>query len=247
MKTITSRSNELIKHVSSLTHKKYRDLHQEYIAEGVRTCITLIEHSAHLLHLFVTLDHKDSVPSSVADNNIVIVPDSVMLKLSSSAQPSGMIGQFKKPPTPSLDRLGAGIVLACVGDPGNVGTLIRTTAALGYKTVVCIDGADPYSPKAIQASAGTVGMVHIFECSWKELVDHKKSIALTALVISGGKKPQEIVQKNLLIVIGSEAHGIPHEWLSDCDQLLTLPMPGGTESLNAAIAGSIALYQTLLS
>jgi RNA methyltransferase, TrmH family len=123
-----------------------------------------------------------------------------------------------------------------------MGTLIRSCAAMNYKTVVCIKGTDPWSPKVVQASAGTIGMVNIFQVTWDELIQNKQNLNLCALVVSGGNKPQDIDLSNTLLVVGSEAHGIPDEWLGQCEQKLTLPMPGKTESLNAAVAGSIALY-----
>ena len=105
-----------------------------------------------------------------------------------------------------------------------------------------IEGVDPYSPKVVQASTGTIGMISLFQWSWQELLKNKGNLSLIALAVSGGKSPSEVTADNTLLVIGSEAHGIPKEWIEKCDDTLTLPMPGATESLNAAVAGSIALY-----
>ncbi len=87
-------------------------------------------------------------------------------------------------------------------------------------------------------------MLNIFQWSWEQLVAHKGKKKLSALVISGGKDTQKIKGEDTLLVVGSEAHGIPQEWIAACDQTITLPMPCGTERLNAAVAGSIALYLT---
>jgi TrmH family RNA methyltransferase len=96
----------------------------------------------------------------------------------------------------------------------------------------------------IQASAGTIASVKLFQLSWQELVKtaHEKNLSLCALVVSGGKPPSAINFSNSLLVIGNEAHGLSASMQHDCDQLMTIPMPGGTESLNAAVAGSIVLY-----
>lgn len=94
----------------------------------------------------------------------------------------------------------------------------------------------------VQATAGTIGMVHIIETDWQTLRTYHAD-KLCALVATGGKTPEELDKsKQRLLVVGNEAHGIPSEWLTDCNEKLTLPMPGSTESLNAAIAASIALY-----
>ncbi len=242
MKTITSRSHDVIKQIASLQQKKQRSTYNQFVAEGLRTCTTLIQSGHQPIQLFITEQHVQAAQKLVSDDKITLVPEHVMEKISSATTPSGIVGQFAIPPAPSADVLTAGLVLAQVSDPGNMGTLIRTTAALNHKSIVVVEGADPWSPKVVQASAGTIGMVHIFQWSWHELLTNKKAHQLIALAVKGGKKPSEFSMANTLLVVGSEAHGISDQWLADCDTQLTLPMPGSTESLNAAVAGSIALY-----
>lgn len=140
--------------------------------------------------------------------------------------------------------LTAGIVLAKLSDPGNVGTLIRTAVAMNVHTVVCVETVDPYSPKVVQASAGTLAAVNLVQLSWDELMQQKGNLQLCALIVSGGKKPSELTNSNTLLVIGSEAHGLPNDWFHACETTMTIEMPGNAESLNAAVAGSIALYLT---
>ncbi len=242
MKTISSRTNPAIKHAASLHNKKYRAKHQQFIAEGLRSVSTLI-HSNNLPEaLYVTENRVSDAQKLVDEYRIYLVEDHVMEKISSTSTPSGIVGVFPIPPEPSPDTLGAGIVLAQISDPGNMGTLIRTAAALNTQSIVIIQGTDPWSPKVVQASAGTIGIVSIFQWSWDKLQTHKGKNKLCALTIAGGKKPAEIDFKHTLLVVGSEAHGIPEERVANCDEKLTLPMPGGAESLNAAVAGSIALY-----
>jgi len=242
MKTINSRSNDTIKHVASLHQKKQRYAHRQYIAEGLRTSSTLIEHGAKLLQLFITEHHTQAAHQLVDEQYITLVSDPVMQKLSTASTPSGIIGHFAMPDTPSTHMLSSGLVLAQISDPGNMGTLIRTAVALNTQSIVVIGGTDPYSPKVLQSSAGTLAMVSIFQWEWHELLEHKGKYHLVALVVSGGKAPSELHTQDALLVVGSEAHGIPEQWITDCDARLTLPMPGSTESLNAAVAGSIALY-----
>jgi len=170
------------------------------------------------------------------------VKESVMKKISSAATPSGILAQFPIPLQLPLDQLSSGIVLAQVQDPGNAGTLIRTTAAMDKKTVVFIDSVDPWSPKVVQSTAGAIGLVNIFIISFETLVTHKKNTPLTALVAHNGKLAHPSNLSHSLIIIGNEAHGIPQQWVEQCDNQVTLAMPGKSESLNAAVAGSIALY-----
>jgi TrmH family RNA methyltransferase len=242
MKTILSRQNPLIKHVAQLQQSKNRVEYQECIAEGLRTCYTLITSGLQLKYLFATEAMMPHAQELLPDNTITHVNDEVMAKISTTKNPSGILGVFSIPSSSPVDMLSSGIVLAQVSDPGNMGTLIRSCAAMGQKTVVVIEGVDPWSPKVIHASAGTIGLVNIFQLSWNQLIEHKKDLSLCALVVSGGQNPSVINFKNTLLIIGNEAHGIPTEWLQNCDTKLTLPMPGEIESLNAAVAGSIALY-----
>lgn len=242
MHSITSRSNPLIKHVTSLQQKKYRLLHGQFCAEGERTCSTLIAAGLEPLHAFSTTAMLPTIQPLVDSNRIVELPLHVMEKISSSTTPSGLLCQFTIPISPEPTQLSVpGIVLVNLADSGNMGTLIRTAAAFNCNSVVLVEGADPWSPKVVQASAGTIGIVSLFEWSWQELIQHKKNYPLFALVVSGGNKPSAL-SRNALLAIGSEAHGIPDEWLTQCDATVTLPMPGNVESLNAAVAGSIALY-----
>lgn len=113
---------------------------------------------------------------------------------------------------------------------------------MGYKNVIIVQGCDPWSPKVIQASAGTIALVSIIQCSWEELIAKKGSTKLCALVVKDGYKPEDLDLKKSLLVVGNEAQGLPEAWIGQCEQKMTIPMPGNTESLNAAVAGSIALY-----
>ncbi len=242
MKTISSRTNPAIKQVASLHSKKGRITYKQFIAEGIRTCSAFINQKQLPVTLYVTQDHLANAQKLLSDDRIVVVDPHVMEKISSATTPSGIVGVFSIPAVPAPDQLQAGIVLARIADPGNMGTLIRTAAAMGIASIVVLEGADPFSPKVVQASAGTLSMVTIFQWEWEQLLAYKKDKTLCALVISGGKPPQQIDFANALIVVGSEAHGIPEAWVADCQEKLTLPMPGKAESLNSAIAGSIAMY-----
>jgi len=248
MKLITSRQNPEIKRVVELHDSTARKEQQLFIAEGVRTCATLIHSGIVPTTFFVTeriLDEAYSLISSC--DTVYQVTEDVMEKLSTAATPSGMLGVFPIPCAPTIEELQHGLVLAQISDPGNMGTLIRTCVALNIPNVVIIEGTDVWSPKVVQASAGTIGYVDIYQLSWNNLVARKKDLSLCALVVSAGTKPSELVNKNCLLIVGSEAYGLPQEWVEQCDQKLTIPMPGKAESLNAAIAASIALYEVFSS
>lgn len=239
---INSLTNDHVKHVVQLHAAKYRSKLQEYIAEGFRTIATIIKANNTPITLFVIEDCLYDARQLVNEKLIMIVTPEVMAKMSTSKSPSGFLALFRIPAQPSFDTLGAGVVLAQVTDPGNLGTLIRTAAAMNKKTVVCVETVDPWNPKVVQATAGAISLVSIFCINWQELLLNKKNIPLCALVATDGISPSAINLSNALIIVGNESHGIPQEWADQCDEKITLPMPGNFESLNAAVAGSIALY-----
>ena len=94
-----------------------------------------------------------------------------------------------------------------------------------------------------QSTAGALPLVRIWTPAVAEgLTPLAGGAPRTALVVQGGRSPRDLASGPRWVVVGGEARGIPEAWLAQCDDHLTLPMPGGTESLNAAVAGSIAAY-----
>ncbi len=241
MKLITSRQNPEIKSVASLKQAKERKAQQQFLAEGIRTIETLMATYTPIQLYLTEKLFNQKLMRSIDPNKTTLVSPEVMEKLSTTKTPSGIVGVFAIPDTPHKP-LTKGIVLANITNPGNMGTLMRTAAAMGTQTVVVVDGVDPWHPKVIQATAGTIAHIAIYELTWHELLDHKNDLQLCALVVKDGQSPDILTQDDILLVIGNEADGIPSDWLADCALTCTLPMPGHTESLNAAVAGSIALY-----
>lgn len=167
----------------------------------------------------------------------------VAARLSQSTTPSGWFARFPQPDPGLLDAGAGGLVLAGVGDPGNVGTLMRSAAAFGITQVAVVGGADPWSHKVVQASAGALATLRVHLIDPAEGLSRLRGGArISALVVAGGADPATVALGPRWLVVGSEAHGLPDDWLGDQDERLTLPMPGRVESLNAAVAGSIACY-----
>lgn len=167
----------------------------------------------------------------------------VAARLSQSTTASGWFARFPIPDPGRLDPGQGGLALAGIGDPGNAGTLIRSAAAFGVSQVAVIGGADPWSHKVVQASAGGLAAVRVHALDPAEgLGPLRGGARLAALVVAGGADPASVGTAPRWLVVGSEAHGLPPEWLEASDERLTLPMPGRVESLNAAVAGAIACY-----
>jgi TrmH family RNA methyltransferase len=227
--------------VRELHNAKGRSEHNLFIAEGLRICSSLLQSKLELKELYATPVMQSDAFTLVPRSRVTLVDEHVMEYMSAASTASGILGVFTLPKQSKASQLTSGLVLARIADPGNMGTLIRSAAAMGIRSVVVIEGADVWSPKVVQASAGTIGSVHIFCWSWQHLVEHRAALPLCALVARDGASA-DMLPSESLIVVGSEAHGIPDAWVNDCQSRVTLAMPGNTESLNAAVAGSIALY-----
>lgn len=158
-------------------------------------------------------------------------------RLSAQTSPSGWAAIFRIPA--DITTTG-GLILVAVQDPGNAGTLIRAAAAFAWPGVVLVGGADPWSPKVVQASAGALARTPIRRLPAETTPAEVLNSSVAALVVRGGEAPETLAPPRWLLV-GGEADGLPAAWIQAAIPC-TLPMPGGTESLNAAMAGTLALY-----
>ncbi|HYE03888.1 MAG TPA: RNA methyltransferase [Planctomycetota bacterium] len=165
-------------------------------------------------------------------------------KLSQATTPSGLVARFALPTPPPLEPAAGGLALTGLSDPGNVGTLLRSAAAFAIADVALIGGVDPYAHKVVQASAGALARLRIHRLPADAGLDGLRCVPapIAALVVAGGEPPGRWRRQPCWLVVGGEADGIPDGWLAPGDQRWSLPMHPGSESLNAAVAGSIALY-----
>lgn len=129
-----------------------------------------------------------------------------------------------------------------LADPGNVGTLIRTAGAFGWDFAFTPGTADPWSPKVLRAASGAHFSITV---AWVESVEELKGAGLTPLatVVTGGVGPDEVPPARYAVLVGEEAAGLPLEVVQGAEVRVTIPMPGDTESLNAAIAAAIVIYE----
>jgi TrmH family RNA methyltransferase len=243
---ISSTNNQIVKMIVALHSNKGRQEQGLFIAQGSRTSTAILESSIIKSHsLFATEKDADNADDLAKQYTIpwYLVSDEVMNKISTVQSPSGLLLVAHIPTQKKYIEHTKTVVLADITDPGNAGTLIRTAAACNIVHLITIQGVDLWNPKVVQASAGSVGLVNLYQLSWNELIKIVKKESLCALVADQTKSDITTISlNNKLLVIGNEAHGINPEWLSDCAIQATIPMKGKTESFNAAVAGSIAIY-----
>jgi RNA methyltransferase, TrmH family len=163
------------------------------------------------------------------------VEPALLAEVSTLAHPSRVIAVYRREDLPGGLRP-VTLALWHVGDPGNVGTLLRAADAFGAGVALSEGCADPTGPKALRASMGSVFRVPLSE------FDEPRGKRI-ALVPSGGVPLPELDSGDeTVLVLGAEREGLPPEVLARCDERASIPQGGG-ESLNVAMAGSIALYE----
>lgn len=239
MKYISSVHNEHIKHAINLATKSYRYEHQQFLVEGSRACLQILEKYQPVVIYMTEKYYKHHILAAY-EEYIVCLADHVMDKICTSKHPSGICIIFTIPTPQALPTKGNGLVLLEISDPGNLGTLLRTAAAMNVTQIILVGGTDPYGPKVIQSTAGCITNLTLYSCTFEQLT--MQNLPLCALVAHHGKHPQAINLHNKFLVVGNEAHGLSPEHIAICQDKMTIPMPGKAESLNAAVAGSIGLY-----
>jgi TrmH family RNA methyltransferase len=146
------------------------------------------------------------------------------------------IGVFRRDDLPEGDRT-VTVALWHVGDPGNVGTIVRTADAYDAAVALSDECADPTGPRAVRATAGAIFRVPLV--AWDAAAGTR-----AALVAHGGTPIGEAdLQPPLTFLLGSEREGLPERLVASCNLAVSIPLPGAAESLNVAAAAAIALYE----
>ncbi len=177
----------------------------------------------------------EPVEALVAGENVA---PALLAEVSTLGHPPRVIGVFRRDDLPRAPVPEIGLALWRVGDPGNVGTLIRSAAALGPAFVALSEGsADPTGPKALRASMGALFRVPLL--AFDDAPGRR-----IALVAHGGMPTAELdLSGPKTFVLGAERQGLPESVLATCEERATIPLAPGSESLNVATAGAIALYE----
>jgi RNA methyltransferase, TrmH family len=218
---ITSRDNERLKLVRKLHDRRWRDKLRLFAVEGE----DLVEAgvSAGL----------EPVERLVAGED---VEPELLSEVSALAHPPRVVAVFRRDDLPHGTRP-VTLALWRVGDPGNVGTLLRAADAFGAGVALSDGCADPTGPKAVRASMGAVFRV--------PLSDFEEPTGKRVALVPSAELPLPELQLDgdVVLVLGAEREGLPAEVLDRCEERASIPQPGGGESLNVAMAGAIGLYE----
>mgnify|MGYP004642618921 FL=1 len=253
---ITSRENPLIKLVAALqVSSEKRKRNGLFVLEGLRICKDACDNGIKFDKLIVSdaaaeKYAADTEKFSLISDECYKIPDSLFKKISDTKTPQGIIAVAKMPVTGScgIDKNGKYIALENVADPSNLGAISRTAEALGVNGIILSsDGCDPYSPKALRASMGTLLRVPVFVT--ESFAETLKSTGLKRYACVVDKTAESIKEQSFengsVVMIGNEANGLTDSAKQSADVLVTIPMTGRAESLNAAAAAAIAMWEMM--
>ena len=255
MKIISSKDNELIKNIRKLKEKKYRDINNEFIVEGIKLIQEAIEENAKIKQIVICENclKTEIIPKNlmyeIAKYECIYVTENIFKLISDVNAPQGILAVIDRKIDNNKIDYNSDIIVALddIQDPGNLGTILRTIDSIGLSQILVSKGtADCYNPKVIRSTMGAIFRVRIIECdnlqeTLKEIKKHKFKILVTSLQTENSLYDADLNKK--VIVIGNEANGVEKEIQDMADIKIKIPMLGKTESLNAAVSTAVVLYE----
>jgi TrmH family RNA methyltransferase len=181
---------------------------------------------------------------------VFALAEGVVEKIADAQTPQPVVAavRFAQRDVATLSTTGLTVVLHDLRDPGNVGTIIRSADAAGVTSVVLTgQSVDPFNPKTLRASAGSIFHLPVVVGSIEDTLSHFGGDAqLLATVVRGGKSHREVdFTTPSVVVIGNEADGLDDATIERCDLTISIPMEGRSESLNAGVAASLIVFEAL--
>ena len=249
---IVSAQNAKVKLVRALAGRaKERREARAFLAEGVR----LVEeaHIASWPFRFVLYsgdlsERGHELLAKLAERKIEIDEvDSGLMKGSSDTEtPQGIMAVLADHQLPMVDALDFALIADSIRDPGNLGTLLRSAEAAGVQAAFLPpETVDAFSPKVVRAGMGAHFRVPIREASWEQIRGYTKGLAVHLADMQGPSCWNADFRQPMVLIIGGEAAGATEAARGLADRLVSIPMPGNAESLNAAVAGSILMFEVL--
>ena len=251
---ITSKDNEFIKNIKKLKDKKYRDERNEFIVEGIKMVGEAIKEEANIKNIIICDDcyNNCEIPSElkyeIAKRKIIYVSQKVFDSITDVTNPQGILAVVEKNKVNDIDyKQDFFLILDDIQDPGNIGTILRTADSINLnQIIVSSKTADAFNPKVVRSTMGAIFRINVIVCEdlsgvISQLKKHKVKIAVTDLKTD--KSIYDVDYKKTAVIIGNEANGVSEKLLERADVKIKIPMTGKTESLNAAVATGIILYE----
>lgn len=257
MEKITSKANSLIKETAKLfTSRKARYENHQFALEGARLCFDAVNSGYQPDVLLFTEELQEKYPAEIenaiaSSKRACVISGEVASKLSETQTPQGVFAVCSMKPFAEKAEPGKKyIALDNLQDPANLGAILRTAEALGVSGAILYNCCDAYNPKALRAAMGSsLRLPLIISDNLAEDIINLKSngFSVYATVPDGDAKDITKVgfPASSICVIGNEGNGISAEVKAACSELVTINMLGRAESLNASMAGAIAMWEML--
>lgn len=245
MNEITSRRNPLIVHMKKIgADGNYRRRNGEFLCDGDKLLREAFSSGAVVTTILFSSGKPEGLPADIPAYKI---PRDIIAAVSPLKAPQDVLFACRIPDsTDTISAFGFHVILEGLQDPGNVGTILRTAGAFNVNSVVLTGGcADPYNPKAIRASMGAIFRQHIVNMELGGIKALKESgIKIVGAALSEKSRDiRDVSLRNAAVAIGSEGRGLSPELLNLCDETIIIPMSPECESLNAAVAASIVMWE----
>lgn len=241
---ITSRKNPLIQQVRKLlSSRKEREEKGLFVSDGTKLLQEAVKYCHGLDTVFLTEDISVELPDKV---KCYRVSPEIMAYISPMETPQGALFVCRLPEKTPLQAKPGTLLLDGIQDPGNLGTVLRTADALNVQVALLEGCADPYSHKVVRSSMGAVFRAPVVRCSWQEAKAAFAAAGIPVAVTALNDKAEDIRTARIgemAVVIGSEGQGVRQEILNGADKALVIPMNPRCESLNAAVAAAIVMWQ----
>ena len=241
---ITSRKNPLLQQVRRLIDsKRERERAGLFAADGTKLLAEAVRYCVGLDTVILSDGVSADVPEQV---RLVRVPEDVMASISPMATPQGAVFLCRLPRQADFVPAPGMLLLDGIQDPGNLGTILRTADALDVPVGLLEGCADPYSHKVVRASMGAVFRTQVVTTDWRTAQERCKQAGVPIAVTALSDRAVDIRSADLsamAVVIGSEGQGVRRKILEAADRQLIIPMNPHCESLNAAVAAAIAMWQ----
>ena len=241
---ITSRKNPLLQQVKKLlSSKKAREEAGIFAADGTKLLKEAVTYFPGLDTVILSDGVEADVPESV---RVIRVPGDVMESISPMQSPQGALFLCRLPEKKGFVPEPGMLLLDGIQDPGNLGTILRTADALDVKVALLEGCADPYSHKVVRSSMGAVFRTEVIQSTWETVKTACAEAGIPIGVTALSDRAKDLRQsdlKNMAVVIGSEGQGVRKEILDNADAELIIPMNPHCESLNAAVAATIVMWQ----
>lgn len=236
---ITSVKNEKIKKIASLKDKKGRKEQKAYLVEGIKMVKEAFLYSQKVVCVIGRKDLLEEIPSF--DGEVIEADEKVLNFLSDCETCQGVFAVVKMPVYSDKTPKGVCVLLDRVRDPGNLGTIIRTSVACGVENIYLLDCADSYSPKVIRSSMSGIYNVNLYEISQEEL-DIFDDIPLVCADMDGENVFESEIKGDFCLCMGNEANGVSEQVMAKSKKTVKIPMRNKIESLNVAVAYAIIIY-----